>query len=73
MVRHDGYRVVFYRNGHEIETLYWTGSFQETQTLARKIACKGGALFRIFKLSDGAEPHSEGPGITPGIIPAEDP
>jgi hypothetical protein len=47
--QHDAYQVVFYRNGHDIETLYWVGSFEETQALARKIACKGGAEFRIFK------------------------
>ena len=43
------YQVVFYRNGLDIETLYWVGSFEETRALARKIACKGGAEFRIFK------------------------
>jgi hypothetical protein len=64
MSQHDAYQVVFYRNDLEVETLYWAGSFDQTQRLARKIAHKGGALFRIFKLSDGAEVYSENPRIS---------
>ena len=32
------YQVVFRREGHNIETIYWTGSLEETRELARRIA-----------------------------------
>jgi hypothetical protein len=35
------------------------GSFEETRALAGKIARKGGAEFRIFKLGNGAEAYFE--------------
>jgi hypothetical protein len=61
MSQRSAYRVIFYRNGLDIETLHWAGSFEETQALARKIALKGGAVFRIFKLGMGAQVSLGGP------------
>jgi hypothetical protein len=51
------YQVVFQRQGHDIETLYWAGSLEETQELARQIASRGGAdAFRIVEFpGNGAE------------------
>jgi hypothetical protein len=49
------YRVVIQKDGHNIQTLYWAGSLEETRTLARKIASKYAADdLRIFELG-GAE------------------
>jgi hypothetical protein len=59
--QYDAYQVVFNRNGLDIETLYWIGSFEETRRLAGKIACKGGAVFRISSLSIGGLVSFEGP------------
>jgi hypothetical protein len=43
------YRVVIQMDGREIGTLYWNGSLEETQRLARQIAIKCEAdAFRIF-------------------------
>jgi len=36
------YEVVFEREGHDIETLYWAGPLEETRELARGIAFRGG-------------------------------
>lgn len=45
--------VVFQRGGHDIETLYWAGSSEETCELARNIAYKCGAdTFRIVDFTD---------------------
>ena len=54
-----GYQVVF--NDRDIETLYWTGSLDETLRLARKIAVECAAdAFRIIEFPDsGAEVYSE--------------
>jgi hypothetical protein len=30
------YRVVFQKDGRDIETFYWSGSLEETQRLARQ-------------------------------------
>ena len=56
-----GYQVVFRRNDRDIETLYWTGSLDETLRLARKIAVECAAdAFRIIEFPDsGAEVYSE--------------
>jgi hypothetical protein len=56
-----GYKAVLLRNGEEIQTLYWNGSFQETVNLARTIALKCEAdRFRIIEFGgSGAEVHSE--------------
>jgi hypothetical protein len=44
--------VVFQREGHDIETLYWAGSMIEARELAREIAFKGGAdAFRIVEFT----------------------
>ena len=50
-------QVVFQREGHDVETLYWSGSVQEARELAREIAYKGGAeAFRIIEFTgSGAE------------------
>jgi hypothetical protein len=46
------YQVVFQREGHDIETLYWTGSLHEVRELSREIAFKCGAdIFQITKLT----------------------
>jgi hypothetical protein len=46
--------VVFQRAGYDIETLYWTGSTEEVQQLAKEIAFRGGAdTYRILDLSGG--------------------
>ena len=54
-----GYQVVF--NDRDIETLYWTGSLDETLRLARNIAVECAAdAFRIIEFPDsGAEVYSE--------------
>ena len=45
------YRVVIQKDGRNVQTLYWTGSLEETRGLARKIACKYAADdLRIFEL-----------------------
>ena len=51
------YEAVLLRNGEEIQTLYWSGSLQETINLARVIALKCEAdRFRIIEFTDsGAE------------------
>ena len=43
------YRVIIEKDGRDIGTLYWNGSLEETQRLARQIAvqCEADA-FRIF-------------------------
>jgi len=47
------YEVVFQREGHDVETLYWTGPLEETRQLARGIAFKGGGdAVRIVALTD---------------------
>ena len=52
--RSMNYRVVLQSNGRDIETLYWSGSLEETRVLAREIALKCGADgFRIFEFSNG--------------------
>jgi hypothetical protein len=55
------YRVVFQKDGRDIGTLYWNGSLEETQCLARQIAVKCDAdAFRIFDFSSaqvGSEKH----------------
>jgi hypothetical protein len=61
MSERGAYRVVFYRDGLNIETLHWAGSFEETHALATKMALKGGAVFRIFKIGVGAQVSLEGP------------
>ena len=49
------YQVVFESERREIETVYWTGSLDETRRLARQIARKCQAeSFRILGLPNGA-------------------
>jgi hypothetical protein len=51
--------VIFQREGHDIETLFWAGSLAEVQELAREIAFRGGAdAFRIVEFT------GSGPGVT---------
>jgi hypothetical protein len=46
------FQVVFQREGHDIETLYWAGPLEETRQLAQRIALLGGAdAVRIVELS----------------------
>ena len=53
------YRVVIQKDGRDIGTLYWSGSSEETQRLARQIPIKCDAdAFLIFDLS-GVEVGSE--------------
>ena len=50
------YQVVFLREGHDIETLYWAGPLEETRQLAQRIALLGGAdAVRIVELSHKSE------------------
>ena len=51
------YMVSFQKNGHEIETLYWNGSLEETRRLATQVAieCKADA-FQIFDSTDAETP-----------------
>ena len=50
------YRIVIQKDGQDIQTLYWTGSLEETRRLARKIACEYEAdALRIFELKGDAE------------------
>jgi hypothetical protein len=45
-------QVIFQREGHDVETLYWAGSTAEVQELAREIAFRGGAdAFRIIEFT----------------------
>jgi hypothetical protein len=45
------YRVVIEKDGRNIQTIYWAGPLEETQWLARKMACKYTADgLRIFEL-----------------------
>jgi len=45
--------VVFQKDGRDIGTLYWNGSLDETQCLARQIAIKTDTdAFRISDLTD---------------------
>jgi hypothetical protein len=47
------YRAVFQKDGRDIGTLYWNGSLEETQRLARQIAIKCDAdAFRISDFTD---------------------
>jgi hypothetical protein len=47
------YEVVLLRVGEEIQSIYWTGSLQETVNLARTIAFSCEAdRFRIIELAD---------------------
>jgi hypothetical protein len=47
------YWVVFQKDGRDIGTLYWNGSLEETQCLARQIAIKTNAdAFRISDFTD---------------------
>jgi hypothetical protein len=52
------YQVVFQRECHYIETVYWTGSLEETRELARRIAIQLAANdFRIIEFNrDAPEP-----------------
>jgi hypothetical protein len=48
--------VIFQREGHDVETLYWAGSMAEVQELARQIAFMGGAdAFRIVEFTCGGK------------------
>ena len=50
------YQVVFQREGHDIETLYWAGPLEETRELTRRIASMGGVdAVRIVELSGASE------------------
>jgi hypothetical protein len=51
------YQVVFQREGHDIETLYWTGSRGEIRKLSAEFALKCGAdVFQIVRLA-GSDPE----------------
>ena len=51
------YQVVFQRECHHIETVYWTGSLEETRELARRIAIQLAANdFRIIEFNRDAQP-----------------
>jgi hypothetical protein len=46
--------VVFQREGHDVETVYWAGPMEEVRELARKIALKGGAqTYRVVEFTGG--------------------
>jgi hypothetical protein len=49
------YQVVFQREGHRIETIYWTGSLEETRELAQGIARRLAAdVFQIIEFNPDA-------------------
>jgi hypothetical protein len=51
----NGYLAEFQREDHEIVTLYWMGSLDETRDLAKQIALNCGAdIFRIMEFTLGA-------------------
>jgi hypothetical protein len=51
--------VVFQREGHDVETLYWAGPMEEVRVLAEEIAFRGGAdTYRIVEFSD-SRPRNE--------------
>jgi hypothetical protein len=51
--------VVFQREGHDVETLYWAGPMEEVRVLAEEIALRGGAdTYRIVEFSD-SRPRNE--------------
>jgi hypothetical protein len=55
------YKVTFRREGLNIETPYWTGSLEETQELARRIAFRWGADdFQIEEFTSNEE-EQQGP------------
>jgi hypothetical protein len=64
------YEAVLLRNGEEIQTLYWSGSLQETVTLARTIALKWEVdRFRITEFTDSEmELGSEEAPSPPAVI-----
>ena len=50
------YQVVLERNGLDIETLYWTGSLNETRELARRVAVERDAdVIRILQFDGGGQ------------------
>jgi hypothetical protein len=55
------YKIVVERNDGEIDTLYWSGSLEETINLARVIGIKCEAhRFHVIEFTGpGAEVHSE--------------
>jgi hypothetical protein len=54
------YQIVVQRNDGEIDTLYWSGSLEETINLAREIGIKCEAdRFRVIELAGGIEAYSE--------------
>ena len=56
--------VVFQREGHDVETLYWAGPMEEVRVLAEEIAFRGGAdTYRIvdFSGSGAGNDHSSAP------------
>jgi len=56
------YRIVLQRNGHDIGTLYWNGSLEETRRLATHIAieCEVDA-YEIFDFTDAEATSEERP------------
>jgi hypothetical protein len=55
------YKIVVQRNDREIDTLYWSGSLEETINLAREIGinCEADG-FRVIELAGcGGGPYSE--------------
>ena len=61
------YQVVFQREGHPIETIYWTGSLEETRGLAKRIACRLAADGFQFIEFNADAPACSGP-IRPLVI-----
>ena len=56
--------LIFQREGHDVETLYWAGSMAEAQELAREIAFRGGADgFRIIEFTGSGAGTALGRGI----------
>ena len=51
-----GYKVIFKRNGRDLETMYWSGTLEETRELATRImaVCKADS-FTLAKLSEPGE------------------
>jgi hypothetical protein len=63
--------VVFQREGHDVETLYWAGPMEEARELAREIAFKGGAdTFRIIEFTGSDTEVMLWPALTSPEMPS---
>ena len=64
------YKIILHRDGCEAETIYWSGSREETISLARKVALKCHIdLLRVIDFScSGGEIYSESAPFRQAIV-----